>query len=264
MGDESLYSELILEIFRRHYRKGRSEFQFEREELAQAAKKLKRKLPKNLGDVIYSRRYRTEMPAEIAASAPAGLEWRIEPAGRAIYRFRLRRIVRVVPDPSHKTIKIPDATPQIVRQRALNDEQALLAIIRYNRLVDIFLGVSAFSLQNHLRTSVKDMGQIEIDELYVAIDKHGVQYVVPVQAKSGRDRISVIQAEQDLAYCAQKYSDLVPRAISAQFMADDKVAMFELEKNSDGEIEIAEQRHYRLVPGSDITADELRKYRKTR
>ncbi len=264
MGDESLYSALILQIFKRHYREGLESFVFSRDEIPQASRTLGRKLPKNLGDVIYSMRYRASMPPEIAATATAGKEWRIEGAGPAMYRFRLGRINRIVPDPNHKTIKIPDATPQIVRQRALDDEQALLAIIRYNRLVDVFLGVSAFSLQNHLRTSVKDMGQIEIDELYVAVDKRGVQYVVPVQAKSGRDKISVIQAKQDLAFCRERYPDLVSRAISAQFMADDKIAMFELEESGDGEIEIAEQRHYRLVPGSDITSDELRKYRRTR
>jgi len=48
-------------------------------------------------------------------------------------------------------IKIPDATPEIVAAYALSDEQALLAKVRYNRLLDIFLGVAAYSLQNHLR-----------------------------------------------------------------------------------------------------------------
>lgn len=264
MADDNLYSALIRAIFARHYKKGKTEFEFSREELPQAAAKLGRQLPKNLGDVIYSLRYRTEMPAEIAATASSGKEWRIEPAGRANYRFKLGRINRIVPDPAQKTIKIPDATPQIVRQRAMDDEQALLAIIRYNRLVDIFLGISAFSLQNHLRTSVKDVGQIEVDELYVGVDKRGAQYVVPVQAKGGRDKISVIQTKQDLGFCAERYPDLVARAVSAQFMDEDRVAMFELEIGDDGEIEVAEQRHYRLVPADEISPADLARYRKAR
>ena len=68
------------------------------------------------------------------------------------------------------TIKIPDATPEIVSAYSMSDEQALLAKIRYNRLLDVFLGVSAHSLQNHLRTTVKDIGQIEVDEIYVAVE----------------------------------------------------------------------------------------------
>lgn len=48
-------------------------------------------------------------------------------------------------------IKTPDATPEIAAAYALSDEQALLAKVRYNRLLDIFLSVAAYSLQNHLR-----------------------------------------------------------------------------------------------------------------
>ena len=47
------------------------------------------------------------------------------------------------------SIKIPDATPGIVQKYALADEQALLAKLRYNRLLDIFTGVTCYSLQNH-------------------------------------------------------------------------------------------------------------------
>ena len=72
---------------------------------------------------------------------------------------------------------IPDATPELIRAYALDDEQALLAIVRYNRLIDTFLGLTTYSLQNHLRTTVQGMGQIEIDELYIGLDKHGCHYV---------------------------------------------------------------------------------------
>lgn len=82
---------------------------------------------------------------------------------------------------------IPDATPEIIRAYAMDDEQALLAILRYNRLIDTFLGLTTYSLQNHLRTTVKKIGQIEIDELYVGMDKRGCHYVIPVQAKGGKD-----------------------------------------------------------------------------
>jgi hypothetical protein len=111
---------------------------------------------------------------------------------------------------------------------------------------------------------VKDVGQIEVDELYVGIDKRGVQYVVPVQAKGGRDKISVIQTKQDLGFCAERYPDLVARAVSAQFMDEDRVAMFELELGDDSEIEVAEQKHYRLVSADAISPEELARYRKGR
>lgn len=78
---------------------------------------------------------------------------------------------------------------------ALSDEQALLARRRYNRLVDIFTGVTCYSLQSHLRTSIPSLGQVETDEVYVGVDRQGAHYVVPVQAKSGKDRMSVVQIE---------------------------------------------------------------------
>ena len=93
--------------------------------------------------------------------------------------------INIVPRQDFKPIEVPDSTPDIIRMHALSDEQALLAVIRYNRLVDLFCQFNCYSLQNHLRTNLKDVGQIEIDELYVGIDKNGARYVVPVQAKGG-------------------------------------------------------------------------------
>ena len=72
------YSELILSIFRKHYADGVTEFEFERSELEGAATRAKIKLPSNLGDVIYSLRFRTAMPDEIAKTAPKGREWVID------------------------------------------------------------------------------------------------------------------------------------------------------------------------------------------
>ena len=88
--------------------------------------------------------------------------------------------------------------------------------------------MTTYSLQNHLRTTVKDVGQIEIDEIYVGVDQSGCHYVIPVQAKGGNDQLSVVQTKQDILCCSEKYPDLVIRAISTQFMEDDLIAMFEL------------------------------------
>ena len=85
--------------------------------------------------------------------------------------------------------KIPDATPGIIIKYTQGDEQALLAKIRYNRLIDIFTGVTCYSLQNHLRTTVTGIGQIETDELYIGVDRRGAQYIFPVQAKGGKDQL---------------------------------------------------------------------------
>lgn len=218
-------------------------------------------LPKNLGDVIYSIRYRTPMPDTILATQPEGMTWRIEGAGRSRYVFKLGKTNRILPNTALVETNIPDATPEIITAYALSDEQALLAKVRYNRLIDIFLGIATYSLQNHLRTTVNRIGQIEIDEIYVGIDRFGSQYVLPVQAKGGNDQISVVQAKQDMLCCAEKFPNLICRAISTQFVSDSSIAMFELTIEND-EVLIVDERHYCLVPADQIHSSELTEYRK--
>ncbi len=219
-------------------------------------------MAKNPGDVLYSFRYRNPLPKTILETQPEGMEWVIEGTGRAKYEFRLVPINRIAPNLNLITIKIPDATPEIISSNSLSDEQALLAKVRYNRLIDIFPGITAYSLQNHLRTTVKGLGQIEIDEMYVGVDRHGCQYIIPVQAKGGKDQLSTVQAKQDIACCAEKFPDLVCRAISAQFLDDSRIAIFELCLDGDGLVKTVEERHYRLVPGDMILATDRENYRR--
>ncbi len=254
------YGTLIEKIFFDHYKKDSIAFEFERQEIEVAAADAGMKLPKNIGDVLYSFRFRYDLPESILATQPEGMEWLIELAGRARYRFSLVKLNRIIPNPDLITISVPDATPEIIRSYALDDEQALLAIVRYNRLLDIFLGITTYSMQNHLRTTVKNVGQIEIDELYVGLDKHGCHYVVPVQAKGGSDKISIVQTKQDLAWCDAAYPGIKPKAISVQFMDDEKIAMFELTVQDD-EIKVVEERHYKLVAAEKLKAEEIRNYR---
>ncbi len=262
---ENRYKQLVEHIFFDQdfgaYKPGVTEISFARVDIERAAYVLGIILPKNVGDVVYSNRYRAGAPQRILDTAPAGLEWIIEGDGRARYKFALVPINRILPNPALVTIKIPDATPEIIGAYALNDEQALLARVRYNRLIDVFLGITAYSLQNHMRTTVAGIGQIEIDEVYVGIDRLGVQYVIPVQAKGGKDQLSVVQTKQDLACCAEKFPNLVCRTVSAQFMDDERMAMFELTVQ-DGRVCVVDEKHYRLVPADSISPEELRTYRR--
>lgn len=261
-NNQSRYDALIAEIFKNHYGKGKQVLPFSREEIETTARTLKLKLPKNLGDVLYSFRFRKDLPPSILDTAPEGMEWVIELAGHGRYRFRLCKINRIEPCKNRIQIKIPDSTPEIISTYALTDEQALLAKVRYNRLIDIFLGITAYSLQNHLRTTVKKIGQIEVDEIYVGVNRQGMQFVVPVQAKGGNDQIGAVQTAQDIACCKEKFPHLVCRAVSVQFLDGNAIAMFELDFNRN-EIQVLDERHYRLVPGKEVTRDDLDRYAKT-
>ena len=156
--------------------------------------------------------------------------------------------------------KVPDATPGIVAMYALGDEQALLAKLRYNRLIDIFTGLTCYSLQNHLRTTVVGKGQVETDEIYVGLDRRGAQYVIPLQAKGGNDKIGIVQIEQDIALCKEKFPSLICRPIAAQFMDENLIALFEFEETGD-KVGLYKEVHYRLVPAEDVTSKDLEVYR---
>jgi hypothetical protein len=252
------YSRIIEAIFLKLYKKGATNLLFDRDDLVQTAKKLGLHV-KNIGDIVYSFRYRKEFPDSLTSTAPKGKNWIIRAAGQAKYEFVLTSISFFVPSTSLSETKIPNATPGIIEAHALSDEQALLAKVRYNRLIDIFTGVTCYSLQNHLRTNVPRMGQAETDEVYVGIDKKGVQYVIPVQAKSAKDKLGVVQIEQDLAICELKFPNLIIKPIGAQFIKDDLIALFEFESSSQG-IKIANEKHYRLVDPNEISADDLKQY----
>ena len=259
------YEKIMLHVFER-FRNGVADFEFDRNALIEAVDALDIKRPGNIGDVIYSFRYRNDLPDAILETQPRGLYWLILGAGKARYRFHLGPVLFFKPTAGLMVRKIPDATPQIISQYALTDEQALLAKIRYNRLIDIFLGIVAYSLQNHLRTSVDEYGQIEIDELYVGVDAKGEQYIVPVQAKGGSDRLGVIQTIQDTTYCRkeERYRHATARPVSAQFMSNDVIALFELHFDEKEEVvTIVQERHYRLTEGKEISSADLIKYRST-
>ena len=255
------YAQIIESIFLSKFAPKCQEILFSRKDIESAAALLNVKLPKNLGDILYSFRYRTELPDSILNKAPEGKEWIIRPAGRALYNFVLVSQAKIEPSELLVEIKIPDSTPGIIEKYALSDEQALLAKLRYNRLVDVFTGLTCYSLQNHLRTAVQGIGQVETDEVYMAIDKNGVHYVITVQAKGGADKVGVVQIEQDLEICKYKFPDLTSRPIAAQFIERDLICLFEFVQVK-GDIKIAQEKHYRLVAPDELTVDDLLSYKR--
>ena len=259
MTSPSRYEQILTKVFLDNFVEGAEQVDFVRQDLIDAADQLGMRRPSNISDVTYSFRYRRVNPAEIAQTEPEGKKWIIRGTGRGTYQFALVSAAPITPNPNLAITKIPDATPGIVMWHAVSDEQALLARVRYNRLVDVFLGITCYSLQNHLRTSVTDIGQVETDEVYVGIDRRGAHYVIPVQAKSERDEVGRVQLEQDAALCAEKWGSLICRPIAAQAMAGDAIALFEFELQDD-EVKIVSERHYQLVDPDSMTDEDLRQY----
>jgi len=204
-------------------------------------------------DLKYNIKGRGALPAEVQATAPAGKEWRVKPTAKGEYVFSLYGIGEGVfeLDDDPISVKIPDALPTIVERYARDDEQALLARIRYNNLVSLFLGLSTYSLQSHWKTAAEDTGSpVEIDEMYVGLDSNGAHYAIPVEAK-GRARSERLTADQILSnYWAA--ADTFPGAevipIAAKVVDEFTFAMIRFAVDRDSELVTKVfERHYTLA-----------------
>lgn len=246
------YSAIIEAMFLDGYTEGATTVSFTRDHLIEYAARLGIAVPKNLGDVIYSFRYRQPLPETIQATAPEGMEWVIVGTGSANYEFRLCNKSNILPNPNLEIIPIPNNTPEIITMYQLSDEQSLLCKIRYNRLLDVFLGMATFSMQNHLRTQVLGIGQIEIDEIYVGVNKQGQHFIMPVEAKVGNDMVGVVQLIQDIKYCEQNFPDLICIPIAVHKMeSENDLCMFRLKLDGDI-VRIVDEKHYKLLPAGDV------------
>ena len=260
MREDDRYSRLIELLFKRKYKKGDTTVELRRDDFPDACRELGIPVPKNFGDVVYSFRYRKKLPDLINRAAPTGRTWIIMPAGMGIYRLEAVKNAELRPAVGRAVVKILDATPGIIAGNAQSDEQGLLAKLRYNRLVDIFLGITCYSLQNHLRTTVPDMGQIEVDEIYLGVDHRGAQYIIPVQAKGGTDHHSAVQIRQDIAMCEQRFAHLICRPVGAQFIGE-VIVLMEFTFQA-GEIAVRREQHFQLVQADKLTDKELEAYRR--
>ena len=261
---EAKYDKIIAHIFHNNYTKGSRRVGFNRNELVSASNALGFDRIKNLGDIPYSFRFRRSLPESITSTAPEGSEWIIIGSGVGLYEFRLASPAKIVPTNNRQKIKIPDATPEIVKKYAPGtDEQALLAKVRYNRLIDIFSGLTCYSIQNHLRTTVENIGQIEIDEIYVGVSKKGAHYIIPCQAKSPGDKFGIVQVMQDLEFCKQRYPHALCKPIALQFLSEIDLAILELVVEDDDNVfrlSVVDEKHYQLTNKDGISDLEITSY----
>lgn len=112
-----------------------------------------------------------------------------------------------------------------------------------------------------MRTTIKNIGQIEIDEVYLGINKKGSHFVIPCQAKSPGDRFGIVQVMQDIEFCKIRYPNTICKPIALQFLSENEVAILELEVEEENEIFhllVIDERHYKLVDRDEITNEEIR------
>jgi hypothetical protein len=220
---------IIHDVFFRYFTEGATTVPFERDDLAESAERQGLSRPKNLGEPIYQYRYVKPMPPAVAEMAPPGKEWVIRGRGAAKYAFEAVELAWFTPREDLPEVQIPNATPRLVEQHSLADEQALLSRVRHAGLVSLATGVVAQHLQSHLRSTVSS-GQVEIDDLYVGIDDRGQHYAIPIEAKAGSGRVSLIQVEQATEFCLARKQDAVCIPLGIQLLPDESIYFFVFER----------------------------------
>lgn len=254
-GRKAIYDAVIGEVFMRLYQKspGKEAYDFDKDFLESAVRDLLKsrriaKGVKNIPDIKYTYDAREEFPEGITGCGC----WAIVGRGKSKYRFvkldrcnliRIPDDLPVNPEPQRMKDKIPSLVARVLG----DDEQAILARVEHDGLVEDFTGLAAMRVQGHERTTVS-AGQIEVDEVYVGQDYAKTVVVLPISAKGGgKDRLSYTQALNLNLYASEKekYHGLKVRPLGITRGNDGSIYIVEFTASTDiRSIKIERVRRY--------------------
>lgn len=197
-----VYVPILREIVRRKYVPGTQRIEFTKQDVEEVARNLGVKLG-NAADVVYRMRSRTRLPDDILDLGFTVLRG----VGRGKYALEVGGEA-VVHLPEHDVFEHNDQTPLPVRRLlpenvAELDEQGLLTMVSYCKLLDHFTGLTVYRLRSHVRKSVPNIGQAELDEIDVgvALRDDEVPVVFPIEAKAADEVVNRVQVATAVAYC---------------------------------------------------------------
>jgi hypothetical protein len=197
-----IYVPILREIVSRKYTKGAQRIEFSKQDIEAVADELGLKVG-NAADLVYRMRARTRLPDDILDLGFTVL--RGVGRGRYVLEVGGEAVVRV---PEHDVLDHNDQTPLPVRRLLPEnlvelDEQGLLTIVGYCKLLDHFTGMTVYRLRSHVRRSVPNVGQAELDEIDVgvALRDDDVPVVFPLEAKAADEVINRVQVSTAVAYC---------------------------------------------------------------
>lgn len=197
-----VYVPILREIVRRGYSPGMQRLEFTKQDVELVAAELGLKVG-NAADVIYRMRSRTRLPDDILDLGFTVLRG----IGRGRYALEVGGEA-VVHLPEHDVFDHNDQTPLPVRRLLPEnilelDEQGLLTVMSYCKLLDHFTGLTVYRLRSHVRKSVPNIGQAELDEIDVgvALRDDDVPVVFPIEAKAADEVINRVQIATAVAYC---------------------------------------------------------------
>ena len=239
------YDQIIAELFNRLYKHGETQLAFTKRDIEKVIADLDLEI-RNVPDIAYTYRTgRSPLPVEILKHG----HWAIDGAGKGKYVFvKLTRSPYFDLPGDLENVPIPDSTPQVVLRYQSNDEQAMLARVRYNRLVDTFVSLTAYQLQGHFRTTVQNLGQVEIDDLYLGVDEDGHWYALPIEAKVGDERLGIAQIRALTLFAKEQFPDLKVRPLGIKLLSDGTLLFIEFNSQTGFDtIAVRRYKRYELV-----------------
>ncbi len=219
-NNSRVYVPILREIFREKYVVGCTVIDFTLDDVRRWADTLGI-VTRNPADVIYRMRARTKLPIEILE---AGF-YILRAIGRGKYRLEVAEST-ILEIPDHPITEALDLTPLPVRRLLPEilseiDEQGLLTMISYCKLLDHFTGLQVFRLRSHVRKSVATIGQAELDEIDVgvALRDDEIPVIFPIEAKAADEAVNRVQISAMVIYCAEYFPghEIRPLAIKLDY-----------------------------------------------
>lgn len=192
--NSKVYGPILLHIFNARWRQRASTVTFTLDDIRTAAEELKLEL-RNPADLIYRMRARTILPKEILDKG----FFILRSFGRGRYQFE-KGLTTIFQPLDSEPVEAIDQTPLPVRRflhekLADMDEQAILTVVSYSKLLEHFTGLQIFRLRNHFRKGVPHVGQVEIDAIDVGVSAADSDkpIIFPIEAKPAGDQINRVQ-----------------------------------------------------------------------
>lgn len=197
-----VYVPILRELVRRFRESDSQRVEFTVRDVRQVADDLGIEIG-NAPDLVYRMRARTRLPDDILDMGFTILRG----VGRGRYALEVGGEA-VVHLPEHEILDHNDQTPLPVRRLlpedlADLDEQGLLTMVSYCKLLDHFTGLTVYRLRSHVRKSVPNVGQAEMDEIDVgvALRDDDVPVVFPIEAKAADEVVNRVQIATAVSYC---------------------------------------------------------------
>lgn len=247
-----VYVPILREIVRRKHTAGGSRIEFTKQDIEAVAVELGLKVG-NAADLVYRMRARTRLPDDILDLGYTVLRG----VGRGRYALEVggEAVVRL---PEHDVLDHNDQTPLPVRRLLPEnlvdlDEQGILTMVAYCKLLDHFTGLTVYRLRSHVRKSVPNVGQAELDEIDVgvALRDDDVPVVFPIEAKAADEVINRVQVATAVAYCQTYFPGHEIRPIVVKLTYDGVLHFLEFRATTAlAGLRIIHSSGYRLRPSA--------------